>query len=621
MPLFASLAKTEAFSNQQNAKSMSMSQPGFPPTAVQFYSTKSIDLTSNSITRDGNDNANDENDHNHDKTSTSTSAPSFAPLTYQAVTIDTSTSASVSVSASTGRNDKNDGDTDSSGYSNPNLGIWNCKIHNANVSVDTNDSTNMNDNMNDNANTNMMPSELLKACLPTMNKIPTFILTLDLDEANLDQVHPIMSTMLKNIIAYCSAILERENNRVKASSTHNDGDNNGNGNSNGNGNRNGNGSEEKEEKFNSIQDILSETESLPPQGTTNLIQLKTCIFGKAPLDESSFPHTIQELELDSEGSYSHSNSHSRSFNVNIIICGIFSQKTDVTATYREKQAINLLSYHLQKYAADLNCSLCFLKHKDRDNHKDGMGDDDDDDDAHRDDDDAHNDVEGNNDGDGKGNSDQGGGNAYRPSGMSVLELGKTLYNICHFASGNDASENDDNDNDAGTSTTGGDDDVADEELAKQPRSHSQPSHYGPYDYDIDLINSVLLRGAGCPGVWNANTDSLWVALPPSSLSSSPSPSPALGQSKIDSKTVESKADQEWLSKLADSVSAYVGGGSGSDGKSIRSNMDQTVRTTRTSSNNTVVTKKKVARKKPASDSGDKKDSQDVQDFFAGLLNK
>jgi hypothetical protein len=225
--------------------------------------------------------------------------------------------------------------------------------------------------------------------------------------------------------------------------------------------------------------------------------------------------------------------------------------------------------------------------------------------------------------DGNGEIENGAGDrpggAFRPRGMTVIEFGRSLKMVCVSAAWDEAVDADVD----GFGVGGGDATEMGGEVQQlqqeQEQDGQQPSHYGPYDYDVDLINSVLLRGAGCPGVWNANTDSLWVALPPMS---------AADKEKLENNSTAGEqnakarnGDQEWLGKLADSVNAYVGNSGGaSDGKSVKSSMDQTVRTTRTSANGTVVTKKKVARKKPTA-SGDKKDSQDVQDFFAGLLNK
>jgi hypothetical protein len=297
--------------------------------------------------------------------------------------------------------------------------------------------------------------------------------------------------------------------------------------------------------------------------------------------------------------------------INLIICGIFTQKKELT--YREKQAANLVSYHLQKYASDLNCTLCFLTDDGSSNGVDSNGNG------------GGEKDESGEDATGKDPMNQKAGDAFRPKGMTVAEFGKKLRKVCVSASGVDTDQ--ELEEGEGIVNVGSTDagDGVEEALGHHQRQDEQeydgqqPSYYGPYDYDIDLINSVLLRGAGCPGVWNANTDNLWVALPPST--SSPS---AAEKEDSDVSKKSGKGDQEWLAKLADSVNAYVGsssGGAAGDGKSVRSSMDQTVRTTRTSANNTVVTKKKVARKKPTGSSGDKKDSQDVQDFFAGLLNK
>ena len=375
-----------------------------------------------------------------------------------------------------------------------------------------------------------MASALLKAC--HAKTVPTFVLTLDLDEVNL--VQPIMSTMVSNIIEYCTC-LDAE---TTTSPT---------------------------------------TTGTVTEGTTNLSKLQSTTFGKAPI-EAAENTIVQENKMRES---------SCSIRLNIIICGIFTtQKSKVT--YKDKQAVNLISYHLQKYASDLNCTLCFVKdegEEDKENDEEGTGG-------------------------GGGEVSSSSSDALRPKGMSVQEFGRALKRVCIPMIFNEEADNGSTDD----PSTGEEDEgngVVDDQ--------HQPSIYGPYQYDVDLINSVLLRGAGCPGVWNANTDSLWVALPPP-------PNDEKSESKADDAVDNSKAtlaghgDEEWLTKLADSVSAYVGSSSGSDGKSIRSTMDHTVRTTRTSANNTVVTKQKVVKKKPTA-SGEKKDSQDVQDFFAGLLNK
>ena len=225
--------------------------------------------------------------------------------------------------------------------------------------------------------------------------------------------------------------------------------------------------------------------------------------------------------------------------------------------------------------------------------------------------------------------------------MSVAEFAKCLSKLILYQSNNN-SNNDNNEKNkwrnGGDGGGTGDDDHNEENDNKdmgeenfdannnnnnESGGYQQPSFYGPFDYDVDLINSVLLRGAGCPGDWNANTDNLWVALPPPSSSRLQNDSmignPASKQS--------SNGDQEWLEKLAESVNLYAGTTSTSsasvgDGKSVKSSTDQSVRTAKTLGSNTVAaTKKKVVKKKPSATGDTRGDSQDVQDFFAGLLNK
>ncbi len=421
-----------------------------------------------------------------------------------------------------------------------------------------------------------------------------------------------MASMLSNVLEYCTFVETGAGGTGTGAGTAEEDD------------------DDEEEESNSKSKLTYREHELSSvsQGTTNLSQLKSTIFGKAPLDGSDGDEN--KIDYDPNHGGVSSSSSSSLISINLIICGIFGKKKEVT--YREKQAANLVSYHLQKYASALNCSLYFLREDGKPKHEKGDG--------HEEGDEED---EG---GGGRGdeeNINERPGDAFRPRGMTVLEFGRNLKKMCVSDSWDDVGtfESDaDLDVDVDGYSAAIRNDVRPQRLhgsgaesAPGP-GQQQPSHYGPYDYDVDLINSVLLRGAGCPGVWNANTDSLWVALPSSSTDKDKVGGDEGSHSKTGEEANGAKAnannnagDQEWLTKLADSVNAYVGsssmgGGSGSDGKSVRSSMDQTVRTNRTSANGTVVTKKKVARKKPAGGaSGDKKDSQDVQDFFAGLLNK
>ena len=574
MPLFASLSKTKAFSEtvgKSNKQGTSSSSPAFPPTAIQFYSTKSIDLQHQSIIN-----------HAHATTGTSgngasTTENKFAPLTYHTSTIAHSSNAANTTSTNTTEANANNRTID-----NPDLALWNCHIQ----------------------PDSQTPSELLKAChshpascTSSKNKnsnsncIPTFLLTLDLDshnsESGLGSIQPIVKSMLQNIILYCRSI---------ANST-----NVGSGSAAGTGNG------------------------------THLKTLESTIFGKAPLSEENdtkgqytpaenttaavaAPTTSSEKEIRAAANVQ----------VNIVICGIMAAKQDEGTSYREKQAVNLISYHLQKFSSEINCTLCFMRdHDSSDDHGENGNSNNNDDKDH-----INKDAE-----KGKGEMKV---DAFRPKGLSLVEFSKALRRLCVADSEQEGGDDDDNDDEVEDGEVGGgngdvgqgqnEGEGADSSLSgqHQQHQHQQPSIYAPFDYDVDLINSVLLRGAGCPGVWNANTDSLWVALPQTSASGSSNmeSNTAATATNANGALAVSDGDQEWLGKLAESVSAYVGnsGGSGSDGKSIRSSMDQTTRTTRTSANNTVATKKKVVRKKPSATGDKKEDSKDVHDFFAELLN-
>jgi hypothetical protein len=63
------------------------------------------------------------------------------------------------------------------------------------------------------------------------------------------------------------------------------------------------------------------------------------------------------------------------------------------------------------------------------------------------------------------------------------------------------------------------------------------------DTNRDLIETVLLRNANCPGEWEASKDSLWKALPPMSQAAD----------ATDKKVARSSGDDGWLQQLRDSL--------------------------------------------------------------------
>jgi hypothetical protein len=64
-------------------------------------------------------------------------------------------------------------------------------------------------------------------------------------------------------------------------------------------------------------------------------------------------------KVDDRGENMKRNMEMQDVSMHLMICGILPVQTDVT--YREKQALNLVSYHLQKFASEVNCTLCFMR--------------------------------------------------------------------------------------------------------------------------------------------------------------------------------------------------------------------------------------------------------------------
>lgn len=72
--------------------------------------------------------------------------------------------------------------------------------------------------------------------------------------------------------------------------------------------------------------------------------------------------------------------------------------------------------------------------------------------------------------------------------------------------------------------------------------------FAPENHQVDLIESVLLRNAQYTEEWDAAKDSLWKALPPSSMDS---------LDDADGKGKRNDGDDDWLSQLRDSVASVV----------------------------------------------------------------
>jgi hypothetical protein len=90
--------------------------------------------------------------------------------------------------------------------------------------------------------------------------------------------------------------------------------------------------------------LIQQPPTTTEEGTTSLAKLKTTQFGLAPEDKSA---SSQVAEADDN------------VKISLLICAIMDPGT-YKDDYKKTQAQNLVIYHLRRYAALLNCSLCFV---------------------------------------------------------------------------------------------------------------------------------------------------------------------------------------------------------------------------------------------------------------------
>lgn len=372
------------------------------------------------------------------------------------------------------------------------------------------------------------------------------------------------------------------------------------------------------------------------KGTTPLSKLKSVEFG-APLEANEPKPAV--------GSNTTNDPH-----VNLMICAILPTPPPhiaaaTTMTYRDRQSQYLLSYHLQKYAAEVNCTLCFVDSPtpvdrsigeitpaatesfEEEAVKDGE------------------EKEGEEGGPGAGKVGKG----MRPEGLNIEEVSILVREVCIDPipkptddDGDVVVEEDPMDNDASKGGESQEESKTNEKTSLRTRHY--PSLYRPDNHDTDLLHTVFLRNASCAGVWDASRDPLWVALSP------PSPTTtATVTAPISSTNTDGGSDEVWLTRLSDSVSGGGGGSGGGDagsvrsGKSGRSGGSGTIAGKSTSSNNLgdflgklgggdkgdggsgKVGKEVGAggeeKKKKKKVSKKKTDSKDVADFFSDLLKK
>ena len=253
--------------------------------------------------------------------------------------------------------------------------------------------------------------------------------------------------------------------------------------------------------------------------TTSLYDLQTAQFGLAS-EEKAAEQTIEETAKDvkiglmicavvGSSSSSRGGGGDDDTNQNNLAADISSE-----SAYKKKQARALVVYHLRKFANAINAALCFVERPAAvENHQSSEGDN------------------------------------------------KTQTTEAAAAAADD------------TTTTNAAEDtqiaipydklsqlwrdmamgipVWEQQSTETEDTAAATALYGPGRQQEDLIESLLLRNANYPGHWDANKDSLWVALPSTSGGGGGG-----GTSEMSTQTITT-GDGGWLTQLRDSIASAL----------------------------------------------------------------
>lgn len=236
--------------------------------------------------------------------------------------------------------------------------------------------------------------------------------------------------------------------------------------------------------------------------TTSLYQLQATQFGLASDDKES---NIIEKNISES---------SEAVKTCIIICAILpEEKEEISeSAYKTKQANALVIYHLRRFAAAINASLCFVEPEKsaaaatssssptKESQKQQTQ---------------------------RSSASEASQPAVSPDELSILwkdlamdkEIWKTsTSNVPTNSSSSSSNEEETN------------------------IANIAAPLYGPGGHQEEFIESVLLRNAHYPGHWEASKDSLWVALPTLSENKAVDEGPVTG-------------DEGWLSQLRESIAS------------------------------------------------------------------
>jgi hypothetical protein len=337
---------------------------------------------------------------------------------------------------------------------------------------------------------------------------------------------------------------------------------------------------------------IDNTSTQRQTATTSLYDLQTTEFGKANKDDTK--STTTKKDEGDEGrpttTTTTTNPSFRDVKITLMICAKLSAPPPLeeqpadgeTLDYKTKQAQALVIYHLRKFAAALNCTLCFVEPPPPpSSRRNGTG----------------------TSSKKKMETTHGAGHSLHPT-VDYNTVGKYWRDLAldikiwedttgrgAVTSSSSLEERPHHDGDDTTTTPQGDD-VANETGPPTPETVEVASPlYGPGKHYEDLIESVVLRSAHYPGHWDASTDSLWIALPTASTTTNSHGTSSGGRTNVG-------GDAGWLGQLRESIA------SATDAAAAAAAAAASPETTSTDDDNN--------KKKEGKDA-------DVSDFFASLL--
>ncbi len=350
-------------------------------------------------------------------------------------------------------------------------------------------------------------------------------------------------------------------------------------------------------RFDASTDGSSKTAALASASalaTTRLAKLRSTKFGTAP---------EQSEEAPSEASSGGGGSVDTKIAL-IICCAVPPTPTELgpegggpsvaPQSFQEKQAISLVHYHLHRFASEVDCTLAFVRPDDDGAASVPIVDE-------------------------EGGGDSATAAAKSKGAIPSVTVSELAGVVSRVASGMTPVEEEekanDDDDEAGTEES---QEGKDGEGTATTAGLEQPPIFVPGSHDDDLIGSVLLRNASCPGVWDAAKDDLWKALP-STKAGGDGDTTASDKKKY-VKVGGAAADEAWLSKLAASLPAQGATGTGDDAS---------VKTSKSSSKSSAtaggssLAKASVKKKKPSKASSTKAETKndDPTSFFESLMKK